>query len=135
MKSSKARKKNMSLSGVISSDKKTYADEGDSDDDEFDYTPLHVNGEKSEENSSKESEKEASKIAKEDTTNSSTGNSNNNESDPVKSNDNGSTEDENHNDQKDISTPSLPQPPLPFKNDGSFLEMMKKMQNSNSDGN
>lgn len=132
-KSSKLRKKNMSLSGVISSDKKSDLEEGDvSDDDEFDYTPLHVNGEKSEENSSKESEKKASNSAKDDSTNSNISS----KSDPIRSNDNCSREDKNHiSDQEDAPTPSLPQPPLPFKNDGSFLEMMKKMQNSNNDGN
>lgn len=108
-KAAKMRKKNLSLSGVNLGNGNQEEDEFD--DDEFEYTPLYQ----------KDDKEGTSEYAK---------GSNVREGDAagekVSANDNVNKEDGTK--QKEY----VSEPPLPFKNDGSFMEMMmKKMQEEN----
>eukprot|EP00551_Chaetoceros_affinis_P008754 CAMPEP_0203663288 /NCGR_PEP_ID=MMETSP0090-20130426/926_1 /ASSEMBLY_ACC=CAM_ASM_001088 /TAXON_ID=426623 /ORGANISM="Chaetoceros affinis, Strain CCMP159" /LENGTH=227 /DNA_ID=CAMNT_0050526175 /DNA_START=55 /DNA_END=738 /DNA_ORIENTATION=+ len=112
-KASKSRKKNMNLSGVIQSS--NAGGNGGNDvvvnEDEFEYTPLHELKKKdddSDDNTKKDGETDIASSKKES-------------SDP----DNQTSAETK---QSDNESKQVAKPPLPFKNDGSFLEMMKKMQ-------
>lgn len=122
-KTSKLRKKNMNLSGVINRKGSDGNDqENFSDEDEFQYTPLNKNenededeDEKKKEEAEKNNDVHAESKEKEDV------------KDGVKCRKPAS--------DKDGHDKKIQQPPLPFKNDGSFLEMMKKMQSNSSTEN
>ena len=111
-KTSKLRKKNMNLSGVIREQ-----EEGgnDNDGDEFEYTPLN-------ELKKKEQGDEEKKIDCD-------------ENEATKETERGTDAEGNlklTEKKQDTEEAEKAQPELPFKNDGSFLEMMKKMQSNNS---
>lgn len=127
-KASKLRKKNMNLSGVIN---KNATADGASEvvvnEDEFEYTPLHELEKKDDEDNDNDNNTATTKKDK-DTNTGATSKKESSDTDedecgpspmpmPTKQN----------NDEKTKSV-SPPKAPLPFKNDGSFLEMMKKMQ-------
>ena len=97
------------------------------DEDEFQYTPLHK----------KEEEKvgKKEKVEKRDVVDVNVENTKDMK-DCDKSDKSAVGKDQQDNEDEKIAAPSLlQQPPLPFKNDGSFLEMMKKMQSNSNDGN
>jgi len=122
-KASKLRKKNLSLvgiTGMAAEEEKEHA----VDDDEFEYTPLHKGQNTSNGDGNGPNTKSSSDIG----TTSCNGNTSPKEGkDEVTSS--GNACDDGNNPSTASSEPKPePEPELPFKNDGSFLEMMKKMQ-------
>jgi hypothetical protein len=150
-KASKLRKKNMNLSGVIDSngggsssniggsDSGSGSGNGNGNknavDDEFEYTPLEQLR-KNDEKEKKEATAAAVAVAtaandddddKVDNNKSKGGNKDDaSKEDVVK----GTNQDENEEKSSSSSSSQPSQPPMQFRNDGSFMEMMKKMQSA-----
>ncbi len=114
-KAAKLRKKNMNLSGVIREE-----EGGNNDvDDEFEYTPMDKLKKKQQSDEEKKTENGISDGDKAEEENEKNSNETNDQTIHDKQAAKQTTE--------EAPAPET-QPPMPFKNDGSFLEMMKKMQ-------